>query len=764
VIPLQWIGFTLFGIIVYYLCDFPPSTLYFVYFYFVLLFSCLNSYFLAMFLAALTQNQNVALIVFPIIFLFLATFAGYAIPVDDVPPCKLSYYCVSIVLYVVVVFCANSSFCLFSCFILFVFLLSLSLFCLISSLCSFLLSTVWNWATYIDYARWIFEGMMVNQWEDYDDDSRQAGSVLDLYDFTNFNKWGSFWILAIATFLILVAVYLSMLPARKRLKKVTIEEMRKNSTISPEALNSLIMKDVENPMAMSDVSHGSLSLTSNSVRGGGGGGDGGGSIVVGGMRLTNQVSEANSFYYRNTITPTISRDIPGGRITTIDLQDGGIILPADLRKKSVASIQEKERASMRSLRDEYNSSFIQPLYGYYLTFSNLCYSVEVQNPLTREHSTLKVLTDVSGRIEPNEMCALMGSSGAGKSTLLDILADRKTVGNVTGNIFINGNLREKRMMKSTAYVMQDDIHIGCLSVYETLYYAALLRLPQTMTSVVKQQRIDEIMKVLGLFHISSSMVGDEKQRGISGGQKKRLSIGIEIIHKPQMIFLDEPTTGLDSAIAYEVMYAVRQIANQHRTIICTIHQPSTITFELFDKVILLGQGRVIYYGLRENIIDYFTNCVYSFRYENHMNPADYILAIASQAVSSPSSSSSSGSPSSSPSEAETEKEEQVSTVALIEMYEKSFIFEQFSSQIEEVIVTDASNYQQFLRNKKNKNKVIVTGSILKEENEGENEMIEEEKDKNIYHTSTLYQIRTLVNRLFLRKKREYMQTTLITGR
>jgi ABC-type multidrug transport system ATPase subunit len=627
----------------------------------------------------------------------------------------------------------------------------------------FTLSTVWNWATYADYARWIFEGMMVNQWEDYDDDSQHSGSVLSLYDFTNFNKWGSFWILAISTSIILVAVYLSMLPPRKRLIKITIEEMRKNSSISPEALNSLIMKDVENPMAMSEVSRAdsSLSLTSNSVRGGG---DGGGSIVVGGMRLTNPVSEANSFYYRNTITPTISRDVPGGRITMVDLQDGGIILPAELRKKSVASVQEKERASMRSLRDEYNSSYIQPLYGYYLTFSNLSYSVEVKNPLTRENSTLKVLTDVSGRIEPDEMCALMGSSGAGKSTLLDILADRKTVGTLTGNIFINGKIREKIMMKSTAYVMQDDIHIGCLSVYETLYYSALLRLPQTMTQLAKQQRIDEIMKVLGLFHISSSIVGDEKRRGISGGQKKRLSIGIEIIHKPQMIFLDEPTTGLDSAIAYEVMYAVRQIANQHRTIICTIHQPSTITFELFDKVILLGQGRIIYYGSRENIIDYFSNCSYSFRYENHMNPADYILAIASQAFSSSSSSSSSsGSPSNSPT-SETEKREQVSTVALIEMYEKSLSFEQFSLNMEEIIAKDASNYQQFLKNKRNRSKVIVGGSVIKEESEGENELIEEEKDKNIYHTSTIYQIRTLVNRLFLRKKREYMQTILITGR
>lgn len=141
------------------------------------------------------------------------------------------------------------------------------------------------------------------------------------------------------------------------------------------------------------------------------------------------------------------------------------------------------------------------------------------------------------------MCALMGASGAGKSTLLDVLAARKTTGEIAGDILFNGASRTASIMRSSAYVMQDNVHIGVLTVRQTLNYAAALRLSEKMTAQGKTKRVDKILDMLGLAEHADTLVGNEYIRGISGGQLKRLSIGVEIVHLPDLIFLDEPTTG-----------------------------------------------------------------------------------------------------------------------------------------------------------------------------------------------------------------------------
>src|SRR5690606_9730124 len=117
-------------------------------------------------------------------------------------------------------------------------------------------------------------------------------------------------------------------------------------------------------------------------------------------------------------------------------------------------------------------------------------------------------------------------------------------------------------------------------------------------------------------------------RGVSGGQLKRLSIGVEIINLPDLIFLDEPTTGLDSAIAFEVMAAVRNLANQNRTVICTIHQPSPQTFDLFDKLSLMADGRIIYFGPAKEVVDFFVRSPYEFAYVPGSNVADFVINVA----------------------------------------------------------------------------------------------------------------------------------------
>lgn len=177
--------------------------------------------------------------------------------------------------------------------------------------------------------------------------------------------------------------------------------------------------------------------------------------------------------------------------------------------------------------------------------------------------------------------------------------------------------------------MQDNVHIGLLTVRQSLYFAAQLRLPEHWAIEKKEKRVDRILDMLGLSAVANTIVGNHEIRGISGGQLKRLSIGVEIVNLPNLMFLDEPTTGLDSSISLEVMSAVRNLANQNRTVICTIHQPSDQTFALFDVLLLLAKGRVIYFGRVSEAIDYFmNNSPYHFPYRTGSNPADYVIAVA----------------------------------------------------------------------------------------------------------------------------------------
>eukprot|EP00854_Cymbomonas_tetramitiformis_P016093 gene16093-19088_t len=200
-----------------------------------------------------------------------------------------------------------------------------------------------------------------------------------------------------------------------------------------------------------------------------------------------------------------------------------------------------------------------------------------------------ILSGVTFQMSSGSMCALMGASGAGKTTLLDVVSGRKSDGEISGELTFNGLPRDKYFKRTSAYVMQDDVFIPTLSVEETLTFSSMLRMPQGTAWARRKQRVEEMLDMLGLDHIRGTVVGDQVVRGISGGQRKRLSIGVEIIGLPNIIFLDEPTSGLDSEISFEVMEAVRSITDQNRTVCATIHQPSPETFGLFDKILLMGR-------------------------------------------------------------------------------------------------------------------------------------------------------------------------------
>ncbi|KAI9250829.1 P-loop containing nucleoside triphosphate hydrolase protein [Helicostylum pulchrum] len=214
-----------------------------------------------------------------------------------------------------------------------------------------------------------------------------------------------------------------------------------------------------------------------------------------------------------------------------------------------------------------------------MTFSDISYIVAGK----------PILTNISGYVEPGQMLAVMGPSGAGKSSLLDILAKKHKRGVTSGRILINGMSPTRQQFKRiTGFVDQDDSLMGTLTVRETLTYAALMRLPRHMPLQKKQKRVEEVIQELGISKIADSMIGIPGQRGISGGEKRRVSIGKELVTSPSLLFLDEPTSGLDAYNAGVVMECLKKLAHEgKRTVVVTIHQPRSNIFKMFDSLMLL---------------------------------------------------------------------------------------------------------------------------------------------------------------------------------
>eukprot|EP01111_Echinosteliopsis_oligospora_P006031 TRINITY_DN1997_c0_g2_i1.p1 TRINITY_DN1997_c0_g2~~TRINITY_DN1997_c0_g2_i1.p1 ORF type:complete len:623 (+),score=155.49 TRINITY_DN1997_c0_g2_i1:63-1931(+) len=248
------------------------------------------------------------------------------------------------------------------------------------------------------------------------------------------------------------------------------------------------------------------------------------------------------------------------------------------------------------------------------------------NNVSVRHGKKKLLFGVSGRVK-GKFLAIMGGSGSGKTTLLNFLALRlhpqtKQEG---GTATMDGGLYSSNTLKRVAgYVVQDDLLFANLTVYETLLYAARLRLPATFTDEERQDRVDETIKKLGLTHCRDTIIGDELRRGVSGGERKRVCVGIELLLRPNVLLLDEPTSGLDSASALSLCETLKNLAASGScTVITTIHQPQSKIFNLFDELVILNKGHVIYKGPRAEILDFYEAA--GIPCPQYTNPADHIL-------------------------------------------------------------------------------------------------------------------------------------------
>jgi len=262
--------------------------------------------------------------------------------------------------------------------------------------------------------------------------------------------------------------------------------------------------------------------------------------------------------------------------------------------------------------------------GVDISFKDLSLSIKLGK------KTVDVVNKVTGRIRGKTMTALMGGSGAGKTSLLNALCGRAHYGETTGTIYLNGHdTNIQKHVDCIGFVPQDDIVYAELTVRENLIYAGRFRLPEGTTDEEIEELADETIANLGLTRVANNVVGDVERRGVSGGEKKRVNIGIELMAMPSILFLDEPTSGLDASSALLVMKSLnRLVEKDEMTVVSVIHQPRKFIYDLFDSLILLGVGgQLVYHGPTEGAEPYFGRLEYKL--PKGESVADWLIDISS---------------------------------------------------------------------------------------------------------------------------------------
>lgn len=251
----------------------------------------------------------------------------------------------------------------------------------------------------------------------------------------------------------------------------------------------------------------------------------------------------------------------------------------------------RKKDERRKARAEQSDSELKINSESILTWENLCYDVPVPG------GTRRLLNEVFGYVKPGQLTALMGASGAGKTTLLDVLAARKNIGVISGDILVDGIKPGKEFQRSTSYAEQLDVHDGTQTVREALRFSADLRQPFETPRSEKYSYVEEIIALLEMETFADAIIGSP-EAGLTVEQRKRVTIGVELAAKPELLlFLDEPTSGLDSQSAFNIVRFLRKLAAAGQAILCTIHQPNAALFENFDRLLLLKSGgRCVYFG------------------------------------------------------------------------------------------------------------------------------------------------------------------------
>mmetsp|Transcript_12455 Transcript_12455/g.13425 ORF Transcript_12455/g.13425 Transcript_12455/m.13425 type:complete len:680 (-) Transcript_12455:131-2170(-) len=268
-----------------------------------------------------------------------------------------------------------------------------------------------------------------------------------------------------------------------------------------------------------------------------------------------------------------------------------------------------------------------------IRFETLVKDASKSTPLKTVYKTKVVLNNLTGRAESGQLLAILGPTGCGKTSLMNVLSARfpgggSSVFRLSGSITVNGKTRdEEKFRKISAYVLQDDNMYAFLTVFETLMLSAHFFLPEDLSDADKTKIVDTTIAELGLVKARDTIIGNEKVRGVSGGERKRASIGVQLLTDPAVLFLDEPTSGLDAFQSQAVMESLKNLADNGRLVITVIHQPRSSIYEMFDKLLILSEGRTMYTGGATEAVDYFGSLGYTC--PDAFNPADYFLDLLS---------------------------------------------------------------------------------------------------------------------------------------
>ncbi|KAJ0007311.1 hypothetical protein Pint_29980 [Pistacia integerrima] len=317
-----------------------------------------------------------------------------------------------------------------------------------------------------------------------------------------------------------------------------------------------------------------------------------------------------------------------------DNKNGGVSQLSNHESNSRNRAQSGDRAAQAS--HDTKKGMVLPFEPHSITFDEITYFVDMPQEMKLQgvvEDKLVLLKGVSGTFRPGVLTALMGVSGAGKTTLMDVLAGRKTGGYINGNITISGYpKKQETFARISGYCEQTDIHSPHVTVEESLFYSAWLRLPPEVDFETRKMFTEEVMELVELKPLRRALVGLPGVNGLSTEQRKRLTIAVELVANPSIIFMDEPTSGLDARAAAIVMRTVRNTVDTGRTVVCTIHQPSIDIFEAFDELFLLKRGgQEIYVGpLGHNsisLIEYFEKIEGVGKIKEGYNPATWMLEV-----------------------------------------------------------------------------------------------------------------------------------------
>ncbi|KAK7923503.1 ABC transporter [Apiospora marii] len=241
-------------------------------------------------------------------------------------------------------------------------------------------------------------------------------------------------------------------------------------------------------------------------------------------------------------------------------------------------------------------------------------------------TTKTLLHSVNASFQPGSLTAILGGSGSGKTTLLNTVAERMFSSRLSQTGRVTFNDVDGVHSARHAYVMQQDVLLPTLTVRETLRYSANLRLPPPTTEEERMQIVEEVILELGLKDCADTRIGNSQHRGCSGGEKRRTSIGVQLLANPSILFLDEPTTGLDATSAYQLVRTLKTLAKKGRTIITTIHQPRSEIWDLFDNLVILSRGRPVFSGPMHECVPWFAQM--GFDLPPFVNPAEFTVDIA----------------------------------------------------------------------------------------------------------------------------------------